>query len=115
MALLAFAPAALVRADARPPALLAFAPDALVLADARPPALLACAPDALVLADARPPALLAFAPLALVRTETARLLALCTPRCVGLSEPPPLARSAAACRQLCRSGATSSLALLLRA
>ena len=35
-------------------ALLAFAPDALVLADARAPALLALAPLALVLADARP-------------------------------------------------------------
>ena len=40
---LAFAPFALVLADARPPALLAFAPFALVLADARAPALLACA------------------------------------------------------------------------
>ena len=46
-------------------ALLAFAPFALVLADARPPALLACVPDALVLADALPPALLAYTPLAL--------------------------------------------------
>ena len=36
-------------------ALIAFAPDALVLADARAPALLACAVDALVLADARAP------------------------------------------------------------
>ena len=44
--------------------LLAFAPLALVRADARPPALLASAPAALVRADARPPALLAFAPLA---------------------------------------------------
>ena len=34
--------------------LLASAPLALVRADARPPALLACAPSALVLADARP-------------------------------------------------------------
>jgi hypothetical protein len=40
-------------------ALLAFAPDALVRADARAPALLALAPSALVLADARPPAHLA--------------------------------------------------------
>jgi len=77
-ALLASAPDALVRADARAPALLAFAPFALVLADARPPrtpcvcsswcwqmlapphslhvppALLASAPSALVLADAAP-------------------------------------------------------------
>ena len=44
MTLLAFAPSALVRADARPSALLASAPAALVLADARPPALLALAP-----------------------------------------------------------------------
>jgi len=36
-----------------PPALLAFAPSALVLADARAPALLAFASLALVLADAR--------------------------------------------------------------
>jgi len=36
-------------------ALFAFAPEALVLADARPPALLALAPLALVLAVARPP------------------------------------------------------------
>ena len=42
-------------------AFLAFAPDALVRADARAPALLASAPLALVLADARAPALLAFA------------------------------------------------------
>ena len=48
-------------------ALLAFAPDALVLADARAPALLALAPLALVLADARAPALLASFPSALVR------------------------------------------------
>ena len=40
-------------------ALLASAPDALVRADARAPALLASAPLALVLADARAPALLA--------------------------------------------------------
>ena len=46
-------------------ALLASAPDALVRADARAPALLACVPDALVLADALPPALLAYTPLAL--------------------------------------------------
>ena len=70
-ALLAFAPDALVLADARPPALLALAPDALVLADARPPALLALAPSALVLADARAPALLAYAPYALVRAQAA--------------------------------------------
>ena len=86
-------------------AFLALAPFALVLADARPPALLALAPPALVLADARPPALLALSPLALVRTETARLLVRCASRCVGLSEPPPPARSAAAYRQLCRRGA----------
>ena len=65
-AILAFAPFALVLADARPPALLASAPDTLVLADARAPALLAFAPSALVLAEARPPALLALAPFALV-------------------------------------------------
>ena len=40
-------------------ALLAFAPDALVLADAHDPALLASALSALVWADARAPALLA--------------------------------------------------------
>jgi hypothetical protein len=67
-ALFAFAPSALVLADARAPALLAFASSALVLADAPAPALLACSPLALVLADARPPALLAFAPSALVHT-----------------------------------------------
>ena len=48
MALLAFAPLALVRADACPPALLASAPLALVRAVARAPALLAIAPSALV-------------------------------------------------------------------
>jgi hypothetical protein len=69
LALLAFAPVALVLADARPSALLALAPFALVCADARPPALLAPAPDALVLADVRPLALLAFAPLALVLAD----------------------------------------------
>ena len=42
-ALLAPAPYALVRADARAPALLASAPDALVRADARAPALIAVA------------------------------------------------------------------------
>jgi hypothetical protein len=68
-ALLASAPFALVRADARPPALLAFVPSALVWADARPSALLAFAPSALVRADARPPALLAFAPFALVQAD----------------------------------------------
>jgi hypothetical protein len=66
-ALLALAPLALVRADARPPALLAChaALPALVRADGRPPALLALAPPALVLTEARPLALLACAPDAL--------------------------------------------------
>jgi hypothetical protein len=41
------------------------------------------------------PALLALAPLAVVRTDTARLLLRGTSHCVGLSEPPPLARAAA--------------------
>ena len=79
LALLAFAPDAIVRADARAPAVLAdallavmradaraptavlaFAPDAIVRADARAPAVLALAPDAVMRADARAPAVLAF-------------------------------------------------------
>jgi hypothetical protein len=66
-ALLAFAPPALVLAEARPPARLACACLALVLADAPPPALLGCAP--LVLAEPHPHALLAFAPLALMLAD----------------------------------------------
>ena len=68
-AVLAPAPLALVRADARPPELLALAPDAMVRTDARLPALLACAFDALVRAEARSPAVLALAPLALVLAD----------------------------------------------
>jgi hypothetical protein len=50
-----------LRADARAPtAVLAFAPDAIVRADARAPAVLALAPDAVMRADARAPAVLAF-------------------------------------------------------
>ena len=90
VALLACAPSALLRADARAPALLASAPDALVLADARPRALLACAPLALVLADARPPALLALAPFALVLVDVCApaLLACSFGACAGRCLPP---------------------------
>jgi hypothetical protein len=86
-ALVAFAPDALVRADARPPALLASAPFALVLADARPPALLASAPFALVLADARPPALRAISPLALVLADCN--LSSGAGACMSPPPPPP--------------------------
>jgi hypothetical protein len=68
--LLACAPSALMGTDARPSALLASASYALVRTDARPSALLAFAPSALMGADARPPALLASAPLALMGAET---------------------------------------------
>ena len=102
-ALLAFAPPALVRAYARPPALLALASFALVRADARPPALLASAPPAMVLAQAAPPALLACASDALVRTDTARLLLRGASCFVDLSALPSLAH--AGCRRLYRRGA----------
>jgi len=90
-AILAFAPFALVLADARPPALLASAPDTLVLADARAPALLAFAPSALVLADARPPALLASVPSALVLADARApaLLALAPSALVLADARPP--------------------------
>ena len=59
LAILALAPNAIVRTDARAPAVLAGAPDAVMLADARAPAVLAPLPLSVMLADARAPAVLA--------------------------------------------------------
>ena len=117
-AVLALAPLAVMRANARAPAVLAFAPAAVMRADGRPPAVLALAPDAVMRADARAPAVLAGAPFAAMGADGGAPAVLAfapDERRVSAQPTPPLRTDHDACTRatgafiLCRDSDISSI------